>query len=36
MMAATGLLNSIPFDFIMRTKVNKEIYQYQYFTKPVR
>jgi hypothetical protein len=30
MMAATGLLNSIPFDFIMRTKVNKEIYQYTF------
>ena len=30
MMAATGLLNSLPFDFIMRTKVNKEIYQYTF------
>lgn len=30
MLAATGLLNSIPFDFLMRTKVNKEIYQYNF------
>lgn len=30
LLAATGLLNSIPFDFIMRTKVNKEIYQYTF------
>jgi hypothetical protein len=30
LLVATGLLNSIPFDFIMRTKVNKEIYQYTF------
>lgn len=30
LMVATGLLNSFPFDFIMRTKVNKEIYQYTF------